>query len=459
MTTLTPESAPQSSPDTSVPLKTQARAIVTAGFGQNVILTTVTTFILVYLLKYAHLSTAGIAVVTAIITVAKVLDAVSDPVMGSIIDMTHTRWGKLRPYIIFSALPVALLTGLLFTVPDVSEPTQLVYFGIVYVLWGFAYTVCDVPFWALIGSAFPDPAVRNRVVSNVRAFGAISLGLATLGMPYLAQALSFAPQANAAGWSRAVFLVAIVGMGLYTLAFFFGRERATTARTRLTFRQLFGNLFQNRPLLLVLLGSVLGFGRNIVQAGGAVFAVIAYGNPLDFTLIGAAIILGLVISAFLTPLLLKRMAPRTLLIWSSLVGAAFYVGLYFAGFQSLVVIMIFIFLTGLTLGIFLVVQTTMIADAVDDAELRTGIRNDGISFATLTFVSKIMAALSVLVFGLFVVLAGYQDGVTVTPQMQQIVFVSITLVPAASCILSAIPFWFYRLGGREARLDRAARRS
>jgi sugar (glycoside-pentoside-hexuronide) transporter len=456
MTTLTPASTP----DTSVPLKTQARAIVTAGFGQNVILTTVTTFILVYLLQYAHLSTGGIAVVTVIITVAKVLDAVSDPVMGSIIDMTHSRWGKLRPYIIFSAAPVAVLTGLLFTVPHTSETTQLVYFGIVYVLWGFAYTVCDVPFWALIGSAFPDPAMRNRVVSNVRAFGAISLGLATLGMPFLAQALSFVPKgATAAGWSRAVFLVAIVGMGLYTLAFFFGRERETTARTRLTFRQLFGNLFQNRPLLLVLLGSVLGFGRNIVQAGGAVFAVIAYGNALDFTLIGAAIILGLVISAFLTPLLLKRMAPRALLIWSSLVGAAFYVGLYFAGFQSLVVIMIFIFLTGLTLGVFLVVQTTMIADAVDDAELRTGIRNDGISFATLTFVSKIMAALSVLVFGLFVVLAGYQDGVTVTPQMQQIVFISITLVPAASCILSAIPFYFYRLGGREARLERAARRS
>ncbi len=455
MTRLTPSDAPAR----SVPLKTQARAIVAAGFGQNVILTTVTTFVLVYLLQFAHLSTAGIAVVTTIITVAKVLDAISDPVMGSIIDMTRSRWGKLRPYILFSALPVALLTGLLFAVPDAPEPAQLIFFGVVYVLWGFAYTVCDVPFWALIGSAFPDPAVRNRVVSNVRAFGAISLGLATLGMPYLALALSFGPTTTGAGWSRAVFLVAIVGMSLYTLAFFYGRERETAASTRLTFRQLFGTLFVNRPLLLVLLGSVLGFGRNIVQAGGAVFAVIAYGDTTYFTLIGAAIILGLVISAFLTPLLLRRIAPRSLIIGSSLVGAALYVALFFVGFRSLVAMMVFIFLTGLTLGIFLVVQTTMIADAVDDAELRTGVRNDGISFATLTFVSKIMAALSVLVFGLFVVLAGYQDGVTVTAHMQQVVFVAITLAPAASCVLSAIPFSFYRLGERTARRDRAARRS
>ena len=77
--------------------------------------------------------------------------------------------------------------------------------------------------------------------------------------------------------------------------------------------------------------------------------------------------------------------------------------------------LVFIFLTGLTLGIFLVVQATMIADSVDDAERRLGVRNDGISFAGLTFASKIMNALAVLVFGVFVVIAGYEDGVTVTP--------------------------------------------
>src|ERR1700712_3923491 len=143
--------------------RTQGVAIVTAAFGQNVILTTVTTFLLVYLLQYAHISTAGIAVVTTILTVTRVVDAVSDPIMGSIIDMTRTRWGKLRPYILFSAAPVALLTGLLFSVPDANESTQLLFFGIVYVLWGFTYTICDVPFWALIGSAFPDPMTRTRV--------------------------------------------------------------------------------------------------------------------------------------------------------------------------------------------------------------------------------------------------------------------------------------------------------
>jgi GPH family glycoside/pentoside/hexuronide:cation symporter len=444
-TGVAPGSAPEAAPRAAPSPRTQHVAIVVAGFGQNVILTTVTTFILVYLIQYAGISTAGIAVVTTIITVAKVLDAVSDPVMGSIIDMTRTRIGKLRPYILFSAAPVAVLSGLLFSVPDAREPTQLLYFAACYLVWGVAYTVCDVPLWGLIGSAFAEPAVRNRVISNVRVFGSISLGLATLGMPWLAQALSFAPKTTGSGWSLAVFATSTVGMALYTLAGVFGRERITTAVTRLTFRQLFGALFRNTPLLMVLIGSVLGFGRYIVQAGGAVFVVIAYANDKLFTLVGGAIIVGLVLASFATPFLQRRIPSRTLVIGSSLIAAVLYVIMYLVGFHSLVALIVFVFLTGLMLGIFGVVQATMIADAVDAAEARTGMRNDGISFATLTFSAKIMNALSVLVFGLFVVLAGYQAGVHVTPTMQGIVYLAITIVPAVSCVLSTIPFFFYRL--------------
>src|SRR5690606_34354340 len=260
-------------------IRTQSVAVTVAAFGQNVVLTTVTTFLLVYLLQYAHISTAGLAVVTTIITAAKIFDAITDPIMGGIVDLTRTRWGKLRPYLLFSAAPVAILTTLLFAVPDADEPVQLVFFGVVYVLWGLAYTVCDVPFWGLIGSAFVERRVRNRVISNVRAFGAISLGLATLGMPWLAAWLSFGPETTGSGWTRAVAVAAGLGMALFLLAFFLTRERPSSAETaRVPFRTVLRTLAGNRPLLLVLAGSVLGFGRYIVQAGGAVFVVIAYGS-------------------------------------------------------------------------------------------------------------------------------------------------------------------------------------
>lgn len=429
---------------TSTPSRrAQSVAIVTAAFGQNLVYATITTFLLLYLVQYVGISTAGIAVVTVVLTVARIVDAIADPVVGSLVDMTRTRWGKLRPFILFSAGPVAVFSILLFAVPDVDEAAQLWYFAIVYLIWGLVYAACDVPLWGLIGSAFPERDLRARTIGSVRAFGAIALGLATLGMPQLARALS-GGETTSTGWTLAVTVVSVLGMGLFLLAFVVPRERSITTDP-LSIRQLFAALFANRPLLVVLAGSVLGAGRYIVQSGGAVFVVIAYDDETVFTIVGAGIILGMVIASFTTPLLLRRFAGRTLILFSCVAGAVVYVAMYLVGFENLVVLTAFIFATGLLLGVFLVSQTTMIADAVDAAEERTGVRNDGISFATLTFVTKVMSALSVLLFGIFVVLAGYQEGVVVTPEMQQTVWIAITLVPAASCLLSAVPFTFYRL--------------
>ena len=424
--------------------RAQNSAIVTAAFGQNLVYATVSTFLLFYLVEMVGLSTGAIAVVTVVLTAARIVDALADPFVGSLVDLTRTRWGKFRPFILFSALPVAVLTVLIFAVPDIEESGQLWYFAVCYLIWGLVYAACDVPLWGLIGSAFPEPDRRARVIGNVRAVGAVAVGLSTLGAPALAAALSFGPEATAEGWTRTIAVIAVAGMGIFLLAFFVPRERASTGE-QTTFRKLFAALFRNKPLLLVLLGSVLGFGRSIVQAGGAVFVVVAYGNSDNFTLVGAAIIAGIILASIATPFAMKRLSGRSLILLSSLVAAATHVAMYLAGFQDLLVLIGLIFVTGLMLGVFLVAQATMIADAVDHAERATGLRNDGISFATLTFVTKVMSAFSVMAFGIVVVLAGYEKGVEVTAGMQDIVFIGITLVPAVSCLLSAIPFFLYRL--------------
>jgi GPH family glycoside/pentoside/hexuronide:cation symporter len=166
------------------------------------------------------------------------------------------------------------------------------------------------------------------------------------------------------------------------------------------------------------------------------------------TLLGAGIILGLVASSFAAPLLLRRWAPRTIAIACGIGGALISVLMYLFGYQNIVSVLVFMTLTGAAIGVFNVLQPSMIADAVDAAEERTGVRNDGISFATLTFTAKIMSALAIMAFGVVIVIAGYENGIVVTPAIQQTVWVGMTLVPAVSCLLSAVPFWFYRLDRR-----------
>jgi GPH family glycoside/pentoside/hexuronide:cation symporter len=426
--------------------RTQRISVVTAGFGQNMVLTFVSTFLLMYLTQYAGISKEGLVAVTAILSAGKVFDALNDPIMGTLVDKTRTRWGKLRPYILISAFPVAFFSAALFCLPNGSETLKLWFFGVCYFMWDIAYTLCDVPYWGLIGAAFVEGSERNKVISHVRAFGAIALGLATLGAPWLAKFLSFAPKTTGMGWSLAAVAVCIVGMGMFLLAFFNTREtRVYAAGQQTSLKELFSTFFKNKPLFLVLLGSILGFGRSTVQAGGAVFAVIAYKDEGYFTLIGGAIILGMALASFLTPALLKRVKEKPLMIRSSLFAAAVYAAMYFLGFENLYLMMGMIFLTGLTLGIFSVVQTTMIAGAVDYMEKKTGVRNDGIAFSSLTFVSKLMGSLAILVTGAVLAMIGYEKGVTVTEGMKDAVFKTISLVPAASCLVSVIPFAFFSL--------------
>jgi sugar (glycoside-pentoside-hexuronide) transporter len=429
--------------------RVQGIAITTAAFGQNAILTIVSTFIVGYLVQSANLSSGAIVAAGIIVGAAKAVDAVSDPVVGSLIDRTRTRWGKFRPYILFAALPVAILTTLMFSVPNISQTGKLVYFGVVFIVWGIAYSFCDVPLWGLIGSAFGDSLARAGVISRVRIAGSVSLGIVTLGMLSLVGLLSFGKGTTDLGWTLSVGLVTLVGIILYLLAFFFVRERPAVAKQEpLTFRQLFGTLFRNRPLMMVLLGSIVGFGRLIVQAGGTTFAAVAYGEKNatgNFTLIGASILIGVIAGSAFTPLLLRRTTSKQLVIWSSIIGAIVNLAMFLVGFNSLYVFMGFIFLSGLTLGVFQVVQPTLIADAVDNVEQRTGIRNDGISFSTLTFVSKLMTAVALGVITIIIGASGYHAHVHVTGGMQETVWIGIALVPAISSLLSAIPFWFYRL--------------
>jgi sugar (glycoside-pentoside-hexuronide) transporter len=429
----------------AVTQKTQQASMITAGFGQSMLLTFVNTFLLMYLIQYARVSSKGIAAVTLIITAARIFDALNDPFMGGIVDKTRTRWGKMRPYILISAGPVAVLSILLFCVPDITETGKIIFFGVVYLLWGMAYTVCDVPFWGLIGAAFTDKGERGTVISRVRAVQSIGTALAVLGAPWLAKLFSFAPETTAGGWSVAAAVMAVLGMGMFTLAFFNTRERKSAGGQAVGVRMLLAVLFKNKPLFMVLLGSLLGFGRTIIQAGGAVFAVMAYNNEGYFTFIGAALIAGMVLASFAAPALLKRTSDKRVLIISSLVGAAANFAMYVAGYDNIVLFLIIIFIMGTTVGLFMVTQTTMIADAVDYIERKTGVRNDGISFSSLTFISKLMGTVGVLAFGAVVSVIGYQEGAAVTGRMLDSVFFSITVVPAVSCLLSVVPFALYKL--------------
>jgi len=416
-----------------------------AGFGQNIIITFTTTFMLVYLYETVGFSKKGIASITAIITAAKIWDAINDFFMGAIIDQTRSKWGKLRPYILFTALPIALLTILLFSVPRTIELYKLIYFGVIYILWGMVYTVADVPFWGLSGVITTDSTERVSLIAITRTLQTIGLAITTLLTPYLVDWLKFSTGSKLVGWTISSILLSLFGMGLFILAFFNTKEKISFQGKYSSLSQTFKAIINNFPLLLILLASALSFGRNIIQVGGAVVASIVFGDEKIFTILGGSLILSLIFSNLLTPFVLKFISKKQLMIYSNLISAFIYCIMYLVGYSNLILFIILLFFSGFFSGFFIVVLTAMIADSVDYYEYKTNTRNEGISFAGLTFISKLMGALATMAFGAVIVAIGYSSGIQVTTKIKTGVFFSITILPAISCIIGTIPLFFYPL--------------
>ena len=101
----------------------------TAGFGQNLVYNFMALFLLVYLYEDLGLSSRGIALLTVVLTIVRIWDAVNDILIGLLVDRTRTRWGTFRPYPLVTAIPIAVLTTLLFAIPEHEDVLMLVGLG------------------------------------------------------------------------------------------------------------------------------------------------------------------------------------------------------------------------------------------------------------------------------------------------------------------------------------------
>lgn len=435
----------------------------TAVFGQNLVYTWFSLYLLVYLYDGLGLSRGAIATLTVILTLVRVWDAVNDIVIGFLVDRTRTRWGTFRPYIIGTAVPVALLTWGIFSIPDTSERTQLVLVTLAYLVFDICYTACDVPMWSLTGVITTDEASRARLVSAARTAAILGLAVITVGGAPLAILMSGAEEPTAKGWGRAALLVSVVGMALYTLAFFATREKVPHRARPVPMRDALRQYATNRPLQMVLLSGVVAFGQMLIQVGGAVVATVVFGAVEVFTTLGGALIGGVAVGSLLSPLLLRRTTHKRLMLVALVGMAVTSLALLPVGYSSQWAVAGVFLVNGVFNGFYVVSQTLLIADTADFAEVRHGERVDGASFAGLTFITKLGTALATLAFGLAVGSVGYEKGISVGPEMRDALWLWMAVVPALSCALAVLPLRWYHVPEEELprllRERRASRRA
>ena len=153
-----------------------------AGFGQNLICTIVGSYLTVFMTDAIGYPALWVAF---LMLFARIFDALNDPIMGSIVDRTRTKWGKCRPYLKWMPVPIAIMTILCF-LPWYAKAGQAGGFAaisIIYVLWSVVYTICDVPYWGLSTAMSNDTYRRGNLLTIARLICTLGAGIVTIVVP------------------------------------------------------------------------------------------------------------------------------------------------------------------------------------------------------------------------------------------------------------------------------------
>ena len=410
------------------------------------------TFNIFLLYYYTDIFGLSAAAVGTMFLLTKILDAVSDPVMGLIADRTNSRWGKFRPYLLWAAVPYGLCGYAMFANPDLSYAGKLVYAYVTYSLMMLAYTAINVPYSALMGVISPSSIERTKVASY-RFFCAFAAGwlVGTFVTP-LKNILGRGDEALGFQLTMAIF--AVVSVALFWITFATTRERVTPAPTqsnlKLDLKALLGNgpwraLFAAGIFTLINIavrnGTLLYYFKYYVGDDGSRIFLI-FDKTAVFLSLG---LLAMMVGVSLTKTLSQRFEKRQLMIVLSLLNALSMALFYFTPPEQYW-LMVAINCAGmLAAGPTPALVWSMYADCADYGEWKTGRRTTALVFSTVQFSHKMGLAVGAGLAGIILSSFGFVANETQTAASLTGIRFMFSIFPATFALLGIVAIYFYRI--------------
>lgn len=473
--------------------KKEMTAFCVAGLGQGMIYALMSSYISDYYLNVLQLTPMFVLL---LMLLARVWDAINDPLMGMIVDRSNLKSGKMLPFIRWALIPIGIVTLLMYLSPNLDKTAMMVYSAIVYVAWGMIYTVGDVAFWGLPNVMTPDSEERSSVISVSKIFN--SIGSAVPEVLFLVVGFiiaSWAQNTNTTDFltiqKRKYLIMAIVTVGLGIIMY----SRACTGvkeHVKMPVRKRqkgepsqLARVFKCKPLVLVLLMGVLSSGRYMVSAAAIHVArysfyigpelatlateaerVAAIESSISTvkTVFQISSIVGLFGATLFMPKLMKKFDYKKLVIVTCLAGFVASIITTVVGWftMNLYACIPFIIISCIPLGVINTVCLAMIGDCLDYMELKTGFRDNALGAACQGFINKVgnaFATSGIVVMYMVIGLDPAQmlssssvvSALDMPPEMRFAMFSLVSIVPGVSMLLCAIPMFFYKIAGKEKK--------
>jgi sugar (glycoside-pentoside-hexuronide) transporter len=383
------------------------------------------------------------AVAGSVLLVARLSDALTDPLMGVLADRTRTRWGKLRPYLLFGAIPLGIASVLLFSVPSGSGAVKTAYAYATYILYGVCFTVITIPYSALTAAITADSQERT-VLSTFRiGFATLGGGIVAVVTPGLVA--MFADPAT--GFQTLMAVYSVLGTAMLWFCFATVSERVKPAEDSQAHPRDILRIFRSAgPLWILMLVFVLGSVSFTLQTGAKLYY---FKYNLGREDLWGVFLLSMAIPAFLgiiaAPAIGRRLGKAGGMVACSLVSMASGLGIYFTPYDQLPAIFIWSMIGAVAGSPVGVLTWSIIPDTVEYAEWKSGIRAEGIVYAVAGFFQKASGALGGALSGMILAATGYVAGQVQTETALTGILSTITIVPIAFGAAAVIALMFYRL--------------
>jgi GPH family glycoside/pentoside/hexuronide:cation symporter len=399
----------------------------------------------------------GLSPVTAgtMFAVTRVFDALIDPVMGTIADRTHSRWGRFRPYLLWMAVPLALAGVLVFATPHLGGPAKVVYAYATYILVMIAYTAINIPYSALMGVTTADSLERTSL-SSLRFIGGFSGGILVVSTtPWLVRSLGGGNPTR--GWPLAMMVWGVLAVALFFVCFATTRERVEPPpRQDPNLRRELADLLSNRPWLVMGLLGLVTLTALVTrsQTTAYYFKYVVHDELMTGTFLGSGMVAaigGIALAAPATRLLGDKRRLFTLLMAVS--------GVLTLSFSFLppTAPLLLLLLNGaicLLQGASSPLLWAMYADTADFGEWKYGRRNTGLVFSAATMAQKGGGALAGLLNGLVLSAFGYAANAPQTARSLLGIRLTMSVIPGVLCLVAAAIMGMYQLDDRTvARIE------
>lgn len=422
-----------------------------------------------------------------IMLVARVWDAVSDPLIGIISDRTNTRFGKFRPYMLWFAIPLGATLVMLFTTPDFEQTGKIIFAACAYLMLSTFYTAVNLPYSALSGVMSSDSHERTLLnqyrfflgfsgmfvvsltmtIKNYLIVGDVAAHASAINLP--SEALAYIrdfnwgdarlldttgtlaeviTQAERGAFQSIAIVLALVGTVLLIISFLSTKERVEPPKDQVNdlaadIRSVFGI---RDWLILFLLGIVTFILINIQGAVINQYFKYFVGRENDTTIFYTSTTICLIFGVLMAGPLTRRFEKRNVYLVCSVISGLLTISLFLPGPED------FYWLHGANILSKLAIAPTipllwaMIADTADYSEWKNRRRATGLFFSATTFAQKIGGGIAVAIAGFLLTVANY-DGTAVQQSDEALTSLRLmfSVIPGTLYVLTGGLLLFYRL--------------